>query len=289
MHERLKSAFGSVHAPDEAKQKALYAVESRRKNTVRRRIAAGLQIASACVAAVLALVCFNIYGSETAYVSLDINPSMSLAINDFDRVIEATAYGPEAERLLQTVHVDGLPYAKAVEQVMGTSDMAPYLSPDRTVWIAVQAGNPAKEAEMEQAVQAAVEAALSEHHADMAIAGHAVTEEVRVTAEDAGVTATRYIAIVELQEVDPSASIDSYRHSSISEIQDETASHHAADNVPDGAEGEVTPMPADTDTPAAPTPDPAPVPTPAPAADQTPVADHDAAEGAHHRHGAGHH
>lgn len=285
MIERLKSAFGSVHAPDEAKQKALYAVNAHRKNTVRRRISSAVQITCACVTAVLVIVCLNIYGSETAYISLDVNPSISMAINDYGRVITATAYGAESQRVLDSIRVDGKPYLEAVETVITASDMEPYLQSDRTVWIAVQAKNPLKEAEMEQTVEAAVQSALASSHPDMDIAHHAVSEEVRVTAEDAGVTATRYIAISELQAVDPSASIDSYRHTAIWEIHEQTASHHAESGNSPAPDSNPAIYPDET---AEPMQTPEPTCTPQTHVEQTPAPAAESAHG-HHEHGAEHH
>lgn len=223
--ERLQAAFGSVHASEEEKRKARYRVDMHRATAGRRRLSAFIQAACACTAAVLALVCFNIYRSETAYISLDVNPSISLAINDFGRVIDATAYGAESSAILESVKPAGLPYEQAVAALLDAADMQPYLMENGTLWIAVQAKNPVTETEMERAVRTAAEGALAHVQPGVDVASASVSEEVRVTAEDAGVTATRYIAIVELQEVNPGADLESYRNASIHDIREETASH----------------------------------------------------------------
>lgn len=223
--ERLKAAFGSVRASDEEKRKARYRIDMHRASAGRRRLSAFVQAACACTAAAFALLFFNMYRSETAYISLDVNPSIALAINDFGRVIEATGYGPESDAILESVQLPGLSYEAAVSSLLDAADMQPYLASNGTLWISVQAKSPVTEMEMEQTVRLAAENALAERQRDMEVASGSVTEEVRVTAEDAGVSATRYIAIIELQEVDPGADLDSYKDAPIHDIHEETAAH----------------------------------------------------------------
>lgn len=251
--DKLQAAFQSAHATDEEKRKALYRVDMHRKTTGRRRITAFVQAACAGAACVFGLVCFNIYRSETAYISLDVNPSISLAINDYGRVIEATGYNASSSEILETVHVDGRTYEEAVREVISTPGMQYYLTENPTVWIAVQARSPLREAEMERSVLAAAEGALAESVQGVSVEARSVSEEVRITAEDAGVSATRYVAIAELQEVDPDASLDSYRDAPIPAIHEQTAAHHAqasADHdeehvlVPEDTQAEQPPAPA---------------------------------------------
>lgn len=278
--ERLKAAFGSAHATEEERRKAQYRVDVHRAATVRRRIGAIVQAACICTAGVLALVFFNTYQHETAYVSLDINPSISLAINDYGRVIKATGYGAESDRILSTVRLSGLPYEQAVSDVLDTAEMQPYFAESKTLWIAVQASNPVTEAEMERTVLAAAEQALSGREGDMAISSSSVSEEERITAEDAGVSAARYIAFVELHEANPSASLEAYKDAPIHEIHEEAASHHAS-----AAASEE--QPNDTPVPASTTPAPEAA-APAPAEPEPGATTGTAAAGHGHGHSYGH-
>lgn len=287
--EKIKTAFGSVRASSEEKRKAVYGVEMHRRHTFRRRLGAIVQWACVCTAAVLALVFFSVYGNETAYVSIDVNPSISLAINDFGRVIEARGYGTESEQILDTVRVTGQPYGKAVSELLAASDMQPYLASNTTLWIAVQASNPAREAEMEQTVTAAAQSVLAANQPSMEIASSAVSEEVRTVAEDAGLSATRYIAIIEIQEVDPSARIDDLRDEAIHDLLEEAASHHemqAAEIPASSAEPAGTPAPAETPKPVQQTPA-LPAETEVPAAPAQPAAP--GHHGHEYHHGGGHH
>lgn len=287
--DKLQAAFQSAHATDEEKRKALYRVDMHRKTTGRRRITAFVQAACAGAACVFGLVCFNIYRSETAYISLDVNPSISLAINDYGRVIEATGYNASSSEILETVHVDGRTYEEAVREVISTPGMQYYLTENPTVWIAVQARSPLREAEMERSVLAAAEGALAESVQGVSVEARSVSEEVRITAEDAGVSATRYVAIAELQEVDPGASIDSYRDAPIPAIHEQTAAHHAQASADHDEEHVLVPEDTQAEQPPAPAAEEPAVQEPP---EQAAAPDSAATAGGHghgYHHGYGHH
>ncbi|HBX22571.1 MAG TPA: hypothetical protein DEF34_02880 [Desulfotomaculum sp.] len=90
----------------------------------------------ACLA--LFFICIPVYisfftgtaGAAVAYVSLDINPSLELAVNDRYKVLEATALNKDGDKLLQSVSVQGKPIADAVEALIKAAEEMQYLSPD---------------------------------------------------------------------------------------------------------------------------------------------------------------
>jgi len=90
----------------------------------------------ACLA--LFLICVPVYisfftgtaGAAVAYVSLDINPSLELAVNDKYKVLEATALNQDGDKLLQGASVHGKPIAEAVKDLIKAAEEMHYLSPD---------------------------------------------------------------------------------------------------------------------------------------------------------------
>ena len=81
MYDRIKEAFDQVTASEELKSqtKAYLAQKSRRPRLV----------IPAAIVAVFLLLCggYYLYFIPTATISIDINPSLELSINRFDRVI----------------------------------------------------------------------------------------------------------------------------------------------------------------------------------------------------------
>ncbi|MFD2671229.1 anti-sigma factor domain-containing protein [Marinicrinis sediminis] len=81
-------------------------------------------LAAVCTAAMLMIVAlfsgFNLFGKSVvaAYVTMDINPSIELGIDDEDVVVEATGLNPEGIKLLKEIEVEGLLLREAANVVM---------------------------------------------------------------------------------------------------------------------------------------------------------------------------
>ena len=109
-----------------------------RRDIVRQGKRTG-QLTLALVAClVLFFICVPVYisfftgtaGAAVAYVSLDINPSLELAVNNKYKVLEATALNKDGDKLLQGVSVHGKPIAEAVDALIKAAEEMHYLSPD---------------------------------------------------------------------------------------------------------------------------------------------------------------
>lgn len=219
MTDRFKRALSSVGAPEDLKRKALDAIHARgQKASGHRRYLRAAIASVACAAAILAFTGFRISRIETAYVSLDVNPSISLSINSYGRVIDARAYGTGSEEVLEGAAVKNEPYESAVRNLLDAGTMQPYLDANQDLWIAVQADNPETEAQMESTLETVATQAMHDSHPGVSVNASTVTQELRATSENEGMTATKYIAILELQELDETATMDAYRESSVGEI-----------------------------------------------------------------------
>lgn len=289
MTDRIKSAFSDVHASQAVKERTLEKIAEKRRGRKKSRIATGLRIAAAGAACFAAFAVGFTYGTQTGYLSLDINPSISLGVNDYGRVIRTAAYGAESEEILDSVSVKNKSYGEALQILLDSEAMQSYLKENGQLWIAVQANNPETEARMEQDAQSAAASALEQDHPGYQITARTVTAQVRQTAESEGVSAGKYAAIEELQAVDPNATVEEYKESTIGEICEQTKTHHETAQVTPTPEVTLAP-PLETQAAAAPvTPEPA-VPTPAPATPAPTPAPTAASRGHHgHGHGGGHH
>lgn len=81
-----------------------------------KRITAAITAAAAVAAAAcLVLIALAsgggyVFFTPTAYISIDINPSLELGINRFDRIVSVEGYNAEAEELLEScgVYAEGI-------------------------------------------------------------------------------------------------------------------------------------------------------------------------------------
>ena len=109
MSEKWREAFDQVRADEELKE---HTRDYLQKRVYSKKRIGGIPVrAAVAAAACLVLVALASGGSyvfftPTAYISIDINPSLELGINRFDRIVSVEGYNAEAEELLESCGVD---------------------------------------------------------------------------------------------------------------------------------------------------------------------------------------
>ncbi len=73
---------------------------------------------------------YKVYNDPTTYVSIDINPSIQLNINRFNRVIETIPINEDAQTLVKTINVDNKLIREAVDKIIDASENMGYLDED---------------------------------------------------------------------------------------------------------------------------------------------------------------
>ncbi len=140
----VRTALERVRATEEMKKNALdYLTAQRRRRRGRRLVPA----AAACALALLAAgaVGWQVIRTPVAYVSVDVNPSVELALNRLNRVVSATAYNADARGVLEEVELEGKSYTQAMDALLTSDAMAPYLTGPYALTVTVAAGTPGEE------------------------------------------------------------------------------------------------------------------------------------------------
>ena len=137
MNNKIKEAFDQVHASEDLKQHTLDSIYQKtngfqpRKTFYMRKYA----VAMACCLLLFlgASGCYS-YFTPVSAISIDINPSVELNINRFDRVINMKGYNKDGEKLADTINVRFLKYSDAIEKILSSDALSAFLAMD--------AGNP---------------------------------------------------------------------------------------------------------------------------------------------------
>lgn len=181
METRVRDAFDSVHVPQDVKARALAAVEARRAEDLRpgevrlevvdggapsapagkrgrrsgrtgfRLLGAKIAVAACLVFAAIGVGGFALASTPAAYVGIDVNPSVELGINRFDRVVEANAYNQDGQDVLDQAQVEGMPYADALDAIERAMVDQGYLSDDAVIEVNVVCDTDALYSEIESA------------------------------------------------------------------------------------------------------------------------------------------
>lgn len=70
---------------------------------------------------------YGLYFTETAYISIDVNPSLELGINRFERVISVESYNEDGENIKNRIKVKHENYANAVELLLNEDILGVYV------------------------------------------------------------------------------------------------------------------------------------------------------------------
>lgn len=173
----------------------------------------------------------------TAFVDIDINPSVQLRLNSSDCVVGAEGINEDGASLLSSVPVDGLPYEQALRALTSSEALAPYVDDDPFIALSVSSENQ----DQERALTDVSESYL----ASCPYVGscNGVTQQFYDEAHSHGMGCGRYAAALRLSELDPSVSIDDCSGMTMRELRDrighcEAAAGQGAGSSDDSAPGQ---------------------------------------------------
>lgn len=228
---RVREAFDAVRADDELREKTFELVRARaregaagttapsrpRAAASRRLTLAGVPVRLAAAACfVLALVLGGgswVYLTPTALISVDVNPSVELGVNRFDRVISSKGTNDDGRALLESVDVWNLTYDEAVDALLSSEVVAQILADDGVAEVTVVSSEDDQGTRLLEGVEACTAGRGNTYC-------HAATEQEAAEAREAGLSCGKYLALVELQSLDPSITADDVRDMSMREIRD---------------------------------------------------------------------
>ena len=229
MENELCRALDKIRAEDDLKDRTaryLHREIDRRSRAGKR---ARFRLAAVCAVLLLLLlaggVSYGLYLTPSAYIDVDVNPSIGLTLNRFDRVICTQAYNDDGAVVLRDVNLRFKTYEEAMRILLDTMISKGYLAEDGLLSVSVQAKGGSAENDMIGQLNQIAAASLSAHHANTNTEVIAVTEDVRNAALGHHMTPAKYLAIAELQAVDPAATFEGCADHSISEIREQTRAH----------------------------------------------------------------
>lgn len=176
--------------------------------------------AAACLALLLTGAAGGkLYFTESAVISMDINPSFEIGVNLFDRVVSVTPMNPEAERIVNALSIKFKSYEDAIRTILQDGRIEKYLEREKEITLSVSAGRD-EEAMAKQVEETARAACLAEGE-EVNVESFAVDPEDVEQAHHIGVTAGKYQYIKQLQQLGVDLDISESCHHSISQLKSE--------------------------------------------------------------------
>ena len=239
MGNELYNAIGKIHASEALKAKTeryvLEEINKRNQAKAHSHFRFAAVFSAIFLLIIFSGVSYHLYFIPAAYVDMDVNPSVGLTLNRFDRVIGVHAYNEDGAVVLSGADVRFRSYKDPAGILLDAIIANGFLLEDGLVSLTVQSRSGADDILLAQLEQV-VSAILLNHHANAHTDIFSVSSEVRTNAHEHHVSPAMYIAISELQEVDPTATFESCAGHSITQVRARTRAHHGGSHQNDGDE-----------------------------------------------------
>lgn len=241
MNERLREAFAQVRAEEQLKNSTrafLYAKTNGYGSKTRGRLhlmsAHAYAYAAAC--ACLFLMLFGIrslYFTPAASISIDINPSLELGVNRFDRVISIDSFNEDGQELSKMLNVRFKNYTDAITEILNNDKVEALLSGDEIMTITVTGPDETRSTQILSTVEA-----TTAHHKNTYY--YSAPYEATEAAHEAGFSCGKYQTFLEAQTLDSDLTQEAAHGMSMRELREliDILSDDAGEEPPySGAQG----------------------------------------------------
>ena len=138
MDDKIRQALGQLQAPRQVKDRAYQAVLEKAAPKPKRRPVWQPALALCALLVFLLGAGGWVYLTPTAYLSVDVNPSLELGINRFGTVVRVDAYNADGETLAQSLQARFRGYEDVVEELL---ELDVVNAPGATLTLTVAGGN----------------------------------------------------------------------------------------------------------------------------------------------------
>lgn len=228
MKNKLKKAFEPICATEEMRENLMaFLSKEAAKGSNRAPVRPWLRYTMACCAVVTLIICglggYNFYQNPVSYISVDVNPSVELALNRFDRVVEVEAYNDDGTAVLENLRLENKPYTEAIELLLSDKTFESYLSDDSLLSFTVVS-------KKEAALLAGIQQCRGYSQTNSQC--HSANADSMDDAHQSGLSFGKYQAYLELLQYDETITPEECRHLSMKELRDLINQYAGGDPLP---------------------------------------------------------
>lgn len=218
MGNNIKFAFDQVHAKDSLKAKTKTALYDktrgyRKKSAVKWK---PLVITVACFFTILFGVgAYFSYTTPVAAISIDVNPSIELEVNLYDKVIHVEGYNEDGAYLAEELnHIVNMGYPDAINTILENEKITSLLNTDHLLEVTVASNSDTKSKEM----QTCISNETNINPQDIYCSGN--YDDV-AAAHSVGLSFGKYRAFLELQKTNPDITVEDIQNLTMREIREQ--------------------------------------------------------------------
>lgn len=234
MNKKIKESFDLIHAEDEIKNSTKdflmrkmtahnfagstavhnYACSTAAKKTASSFRRKHLSIpAGICIAVLMfTLIAVPVYFTPASVISIDINPSIELNLNCFDRVIFVKSYNDDGLVLKESLNLRFMNYQDAVDKILNSGKITELLAADEVISIVVIDSN---EKQCEKILSGV--SSCAENHSNTFC--HSADKGDVSQAHELDMSYGKYCAFLELKELDDNITPEEVKAMTMREIR----------------------------------------------------------------------
>lgn len=224
MNHKIKDTFDEIHADEELKLRTFEYISSKRKRALLPSKRRSL-IMACCVLTVFIIGTSYSYFTPVSAISIDINPSVEMEINRFDRVISTTGYNQDGNSMLSSINLKHLNYMDALDKLTSSETLSNYMEDETFVEITVVSDS---DNDSERLLRNITKFQTSSKHN---ITCHGGNSELVAIAHTAGLSFGKYQAFLELQKFNPNLTIEDVKDMSMRQIRDMIANYNGSSHI----------------------------------------------------------
>lgn len=238
MSNRIQEAFQDIHAEEELKNKTKAYLAQRNQKAWRRKAGGVRRLVPAAASLLLILLIGSgcwMYFRPTAVISIDINPSLELGINRFDKVISVKGYNEDGRELAESLDIKYMDYDKAVRALLESRTITELLARQEVLSIGVGGSDQGQCERVLTSMESCTDGHANSHC-------YSTDLEELEAAHQAGLSYGKYQAFLELRELDPAVTVEEIQGMTMREIRDRIAklsgTEQEGETVGNGRHGE---------------------------------------------------
>ena len=148
MNEKIQKTFDDITAPESLKLRTARYIAEKRQS--RKQISFFKPVYALAAAALLLIVFagYGMYFTPRSVISVDINPSVEMEVNMFDRVISVKGYNEDGQQLADSVDVVHKDYYSALNSLINSEIIQNCLADRQELTVTLACDNPEKSRQM---------------------------------------------------------------------------------------------------------------------------------------------
>ena len=218
MDNRLREAFAVVTAEDELLEKTRRALFKKTRGYAAHPVRRAAVWAAALASFLLFVgLSAGLFFMPVSAISIDVNPSLELSVNRFDRVVAVEGCNEDGKALLEGLDLQFMDYAQALDTLLADQRMQAYLERGESLSIFVACDDQQRSCKMLATVEHCTGGRQNNVHC------HAGGRAESEAAHQAGLSCGKYRVFLELQALDPTVTPEDVQNMSMREIRDRIA------------------------------------------------------------------